>query len=935
MEYILLGLVILALPFAGLAAIIMVLNLRRHVRTLEQRLDLLERRATGPAPSARLAAAEPAAGLDTGPPPTAPPPQDARPSDALPAGDDLKAPEPPAPAGPPERESPKAAPHLPRMPGRAASPPPAPPLAGTASPTHGAFEDRLGGRWAVWVGGVALALGAVLMVRYSIEQGYFGPGARIVCAALFATALLAGGEWFRRREPRVSLPGLANAYVPGVLTAAGTVAAFATGYGAHALYGFIGPAAAFVLLGAIALATMFASALHGPALAALGLVGALATPLLVASDDPQPWPLVLYLAFLVAAAYALARVRLWRWLALAAAIGASLWGLLLVLISSSADLGAVVAFVVSQTALSGLFLVADPHRGIADADARLDRFALPVLAALAILGVLAAELSAGGGARAAVVGLLALMQLTLALRFSPVSPAALLAAGMGAATLALWPVAELAARVPSAVLPSAAAPTQLPAAIGLYLAFTVGLGLVLLAGPFWRLRRGRALTLPVAAPYVAAPLGGPMLLLVISYWRVTAFDTSVPFAAVAGVLALLLAFAAGVFKRETAGSPALALALGASAAGAVGALALGLTFMFAQGTLTVSFAVTALAAAWIARRSEIPALRYAVGALGALVLARLVWDPVLVGNRLGSTPIFNWLLWGYGVPALAFGLAARLLAERRRDLVVSLCEGLAILFSFGLMFFELRHAFQGGDPLARTWGLAEAGTVAAAALAFAAVLLRTDRVGSEPIRRYGALAAGLVALAIAVEQLLTTVNPLLGGATVAGGAIFNTLLPGYLLPALAAAALAFSLRTFQPSGWARAAACAALVLQFMYAIAEVRRLFQGPDISLARPTGSGELWAYSLVLLAIGVLALAVGLLRDIRFARLLSAVYVTAAVLKVFLLDLASLEGMLRALSFIGLGVVLVGIGLAYQKLLVRRPPPQADPPGDTPKLA
>ncbi|HWX14781.1 MAG TPA: DUF2339 domain-containing protein [Methylocella sp.] len=53
---------------------------------------------------------------------------------------------------------------------------------------------------------------------------------------------------------------------------------------------------------------------------------------------------------------------------------------------------------------------------------------------------------------------------------------------------------------------------------------------------------------------------------------------------------------------------------------------------------------------------------------------------------------------------------------------------------------------------------------------------------------------------------------------------------------------------------------------------------------------------------------------------RLASRLFVVAAVLKVFLYDLAQLEGILRALSFIGLGAVLIGIGLAYQKLVFHR---------------
>ena len=74
-------------------------------------------------------------------------------------------------------------------------------------------------------------------------------------------------------------------------------------------------------------------------------------------------------------------------------------------------------------------------------------------------------------------------------------------------------------------------------------------------------------------------------------------------------------------------------------------------------------------------------------------------------------------------------------------------------------------------------------------------------------------------------------------------------------------------------------------------------------------------------LLVLGIGLLGFGLLRDNRFARLASAVYLVLAVLKVFIVDLANLEGVMRALSFIGLGLVLIGIGLVYQRLLAQRP--------------
>src|SRR5690606_16156649 len=161
----------------------------------------------------------------------------------------------------------------------------------------------------------------------------------------------------------LSTAGVSAAHVPSVLTAAGTMTAFASVYAAHALYGFIGPAFAFVLLGLIGVAAMVAAALHGPALAALGLLGALAAPLLVTSNDPQPWPVVIYLLAVVGAAYGLAGLRLWRWLAYSAAGGALLWGWLVVTSVGNADALPAMVLVLAQTVLAVVFLVALPHGG--------------------------------------------------------------------------------------------------------------------------------------------------------------------------------------------------------------------------------------------------------------------------------------------------------------------------------------------------------------------------------------------------------------------------------------------------------------------------------------------------------------------------------------------------------------------------------------------
>jgi uncharacterized membrane protein len=136
----------------------------------------------------------------------------------------------------------------------------------------------------VWIGGVALALGGFFLVRYSIEAGLLGPGVRTLLGGVFALLLLAAGERTRRKESISAIEALPIANIPAILTAAGTSVAFATVYAAYALYGFLSPATAFILLGLVAPGTLAAALLHGPALAGLGIAGGFVNPVLVSSD---------------------------------------------------------------------------------------------------------------------------------------------------------------------------------------------------------------------------------------------------------------------------------------------------------------------------------------------------------------------------------------------------------------------------------------------------------------------------------------------------------------------------------------------------------------------------------------------------------------------------------------------------------------------------
>ncbi|MFL5203606.1 MAG: DUF2339 domain-containing protein, partial [Microvirga sp.] len=523
---------------------------------------------------------------------------------------------------------------------------------------------------------------------------------------------------------------------------------------------------------------------------------------------------------------------------------------------------------------------------------------------------------------------MALVLLAAGLRFPPAAPASAWAALTVAGALLVWPIAaEIGGTPENLFYQSGDAFAVRPHAIETYLALALLAPAAIAGACLLRAVRSPHLNVSLAAWYAGTAAIGPLLALIAAYWRVAEFERSLPFALVAGGLALAFIATASWLSRRTSGQPdPIRLTLGATASAALAALALGLTFALDKGMLTVAFALTALGTAWVADRIAIPALRYAVGAIGVIILGRLIWDPTIVGGDPGPI-LVNWLLWGYGVPALAFLAAARLLQRTGRDWTVRLTESLGIAFAAFLVFFEIRHALRAGDPLSATTDLLEIGLVATESLVFAIILTRLDIRQSDPVYRWGSLIFKILSLVLCAGGLLLVANPLLTEDEIPGGPLFNALIPAYLLPSVLAAALALLERRARPRLYSLSSATLSLLLFSAYIGLAIRRIAAGPQLALWQGFTQGEQWSYSLALLLIGILLLGLGLAFDNRPARLVSAIYLVLAVAKVFIVDLANLEGVMRALSFIGLGLVLIGIGLVYQRLLARRPSDAAIP--------
>jgi uncharacterized membrane protein len=882
----------------AIVAIILVLNLRKRVADVQQRLTLVQARSTLP-------------GSDLPPEAQAAPVTEA-PSPA----ESITPPEPPPLPAPAERIDEAAMDKL-----IAEAAPPAPPPEPPPAQPARSFEERFGASWVVWIGGLALALGGIFMVQYSIEAGLIGPGVRVFLGALLAAGLVAAGEWTRRREFAFGLANVPTAHIPSILTAAGTVVAFATIYAAYALYGFLSPAAAFVALGLVALATLTASLLHGPWLAALGQVGAFMVPALVASDVPNYWALYIYLAVVTAASFALARARLWRWLVITAVAFGTLW-MFAGLADTRVDAITPHAFhALTGFALAALLIVSGLFYGPSAEDGRIDPISSGALGAYLLGAAVLVLARQHDGLALTVFTLMTFATAAIAWRSEAAAAAVPLAGALAALVIADWAV-DIHWRTLVAPGGYTAGLTPEPQHVfyGAHLALG-GLFAALFGGAGF-LAQGRSSRGEVPIIWAATAVVAPLAILIALYYRIYGFERALPFAALALGGAALFATATEVLTRREA-RPGSDHAAAIFATGALAALALTLTFALEKGWLTVALALLVPGVAWIAEQRPLSWLRWLAAILTGVVVARIAYEPRIVVDA-GATPIFNWILYGYGVPALAFWVAGNIMRKRADDEPSRMVDAAAILFTALCASLEIRHSLYLGDLYWPSANLAEVSLHVIVLLAMAIGLERLrERTGSIVHNVASMIVAGLALLGT-VFGLLSAVNPWLNSTDV-GGLFINLNLLGYAIPAVLFAALGLITRPTRPDWYRTIAAVTAVVLALTYLSLQVARLYQGPELSI-EPIGQAEGYTYSAVWLGFGVVLLLVGIFLRSQPVRLASAAVVLLTVGKVFLLDMAGLTGVWRALSFIGLGLVLVGIGYLYQRLLFTPRPPAAE---------
>ncbi len=878
----------------AVVALIIAATTQGRLRDLRARLAELERPRAVPA--ARLDAVLPVTAAEAAPT-VAPPTQ-------------LSAEPPPVPETPTE----DIAPVRPAAADESAAPLPPPPPPASPPPVPG-MEERIGTRWVVWVGGLTLALGGLFLVKYSIDQGLLGPRTRVMLGGLFALVLLGLGEFSRRREALAQIAPLPLANIPAILTAAGTVVAFGTVYVAYALYDFLPPGAAFILLGIVALGALAAALLHGPVLAGLGVAGAFVAPLLVSSAKPDYWALYIYLAVVTAASFGLARIRLWRWLAVTTIVLSLLWAFPC-MDCGPAALGPHAFHAVAGFALAAALVVCGLLFGPDIEPGRIEPISSVSIAVYGFIAALLVVLQGHSDASLTVFAVVTAATLAVAWRAEAATAAVAAIAVFVALVFLSWIVqsAPDTFGLQGGPLPGIG-PRPTDASVNAHIIAAATVAITFGASGF--LAQGRSSRAAAPVIWSACGVAVPIALLIALYARIAHLDRSVPFALVAMVVAGLFAAATEQLARRDQ-RPGQVVATALFASGSLAAIALALTFVLEKGWLTIALALMSLGTAWISLQRPVPFLRWLAAILAAIVVARIGYEPRIVGNDIGATPIFNWLLLGYGVPAVSFWGGAWLMRKRADDTPVRAVEAAAILFTVLLVAMETRHYANGGDVYGTSGHLLEVALNVNALLAIAIGLERLRLRSHSIIHNIGAVVVTALTGILVVFGLFLIEMPMESGVPV-GGLVFNQLLLGYAFPAILALLLSYAVAGHRPKIYANTIASFALVLALFYVSLQVRRFYHADDF-FGGPTGDAEQYSYSLSWLIFGVALLVIGFVAKSERARIAAAVVIALTVLKAFAIDVWTLEVVYRALSFIGLGAVLVAIGWFYQRVMFKR---------------
>ncbi|MEL7312608.1 MAG: DUF2339 domain-containing protein [Pseudomonadota bacterium] len=768
------------------------------------------------------------------------------------------------------------------------------------------FFGHIQANWMTWLGGACVSLAGIFLVRYSMDQGWLGPAARILAALMTGGALIATAEVLRRRNATLP-PALAAMAGAGCLTLYGAL------FAALKLYGLVSPAVAFAAMAVVALGTMGLALLYGPVLAAFGILGAYGVPIIVSTGRGDIVLALGYALVISLSALLLLRhvYRLWLWWGFVA--GALGWWVLSLAFGDADAVRAVylaaLAYLIAAAPTGDWALVTRMTMDYQGYDSRqfIRALSSPERNILLTYGLMLLAVGIGISVSASDASVwsqgLPLFALTLWMARSRDAvfalPWSVLLVTIGGWLLNYFDTSGGAFSV-----------AAIPMANGTgFLIYLLAFALMAAGAGFALFKAGRR-------PAVWASLStlAPMLLLALGYLLNLRPETDVFWALSTATFALCYVVLAGaVLQKQSIESLVVWLFI----AGHFG-FGLAAAMVFENAGLTLALAAQMISVAWVIRRFDLPELGWLFKLVVAIVIVRLTVNPWLADYSTAT----HWSLWTFGGATAMAAFAAWWL--RGMTPLARWAEGAALHLFVLTIWSELRYQLNNGDVYANTFSFAESTLTLLLAASLGLVYHHRAKVSASLASLYRIYALGLASAAIAL-YVWSVLRVLVSDGWVASAVgsipIWNLATLAFGAPVILAAL--YSKRFI--ANWRPYANKFVGIGFLVFVSLQVRHLWTG-TVNLATPAVSdGELYTYSAVWLALAIGALLIGSVKDRVMLYRAGIVVLAVVIAKLFLIDLSGLEGLLRVASFMGLGLSLLGVAYLHQRLGNRGPTAQS----------
>ncbi len=774
------------------------------------------------------------------------------------------------------------------------------------------LETHFANRFPVWIGGIALTLAGLFLVKYSIENDLLTPTVRVLLGGILGIVLLYSAKWVRNQ------PHFANGLRIGQsLAGAGIAILYIVSFAASPrLYNLIPLSASFIIMAAVTATALFLSLHHGHPIAILGMISGFLTPLLLSPDGDNAFALFTYLYFVASGLLIISQKNKWWWLSLPTLLISLSW--VTKWLSSHYQPDDKIWLSLFLVGISATIIINSKRQykedgGFFQLTSILNYIALG--STLIVMGILAGrenfELIEWG-----LFGLLAIGGIGLAyFNNSLYGFVPWVSMAINAVMFSIWKASE----------PDFFALT-LAAFATLYVA----------SGCFLMLKTRR--------PALWAGLAGTtgLIYYLLAYYKLN--DTTpfkdIPFfwggvglALALATIALLLKIQKPIFANNPISDKLKdqLYALFSTVATAFASLAFFIECD--REFLSVTIAGEVLVIAWINNRLSIKALRF-IAMILAYVFGFLLMPQIFLIVQLtlyslieaklyllqSEVPIVKWPLFQLGLPAMMLLYSSYLLRKQKEDNIVRSLEVAAIALVAVMGYYFTRNTLHPDqNVLFIKAGFFERGLLTNVLFLYG---LACCWIGKRFTRMVFS-STGLILCGIAIFRILYfdmfLYNPLWESQKIEGIAVLNTLWLPYGFPIAWTYLATKELNAFEMKKWMRFAGTFIFILIFTFVSLIIRHIFQGEYLNLSRTTDL-EIYTYSVVWIVLGIVLLFAGILSSNKMLRYSSLGVMFLAIGKVFLYDASELEGLYRVLSFFGLGISLIGLSYFYTRFVFRK---------------